>query len=183
MATMSTKEQIEFAQIRYDYENTKISIRDLSKKFNINYKKIERVCNKENWQRKPNLNAIDEIKVLDEFKTRVDTDLILSDDAKLTSTQLINSTFNIIHKMHELHKKSLRADEIIIDNLLHQLENNAIEYGEAVTLLQKLGAGIDKISAFYKEPAMTNIQINNNINKQEDEFNQVQFYIPEKSSI
>lgn len=166
MATMSTKEQIEFAQIRYDYENTKISIRELSKKFNINYKKIERVCNKENWQRSPNLTVIEEIKALDEFKTRVNTDLILSYDAKLTSAQLINSTFNIIDRLHNVNSKLLKADEIIIDNILYKLENNAIEYSEAVTLLQKAGAVLDKISAFYKEPAMTNIQINNN--KQED---------------
>ena len=167
MATMSTKEQIEFAQIRYDYENTKTSIRDLSKKFNINYKKIERVCNKENWQRRPDLTFIDEIKVLDEFKTRVNSDLILSEDAKLTSTQLINSTFNIIDKLHELHNKSLKANDIIINNILTKLQNNTIEYLEAVTVLQKLGAGLDKISAFYKEPAITNIQINNN--KQEEQ--------------
>lgn len=167
MATMSTKEQIQFAQIRYDYENTNVSIRDLSKKFNINYKKIERVCKKEEWQRKPSLSATDEIRVLDEVKTRINSDLILSEDTKLTSTQLINNAFNIINNLHNVHNKSLKAIDIIIDGTLHKLQNNLIEYEDAVPIIQRLGAGLDKISAFYKEPAMTNIQINNN--KQEEQ--------------
>ncbi len=66
-----------------------------------------------------------------------------------------------------MHNKALKANYIIINNILNKLENNTIEYSEAVTVLQRLGAGLDKISAFYKEPAMTNIQINNN--KQEEQ--------------
>lgn len=178
---MTNKEQLLFSQIKYDYETTDESVRSLANRFNINHVKLTRIIKKESWQRFNKLSHFDEMNLLQEVEKRVHTELTLSDDVKMNSTQVINNAFSIIDKLHNVHNKSLTAIDIIIDDTLNKLKNNTIEYVDAVNILQKIGAGLDKISAFYKEPAMTNIQINNN--KQEEEFNQVQFYIPEKSSI
>lgn len=179
---------VEKEQIKFNYETTTESVRSLAKRFNINHMALFRIAKKENWVKFTDLNLthVDEIKalekfktkneteikILDEFKTKTNNNLLkneveLSKNNKITSLELINHAFNIIDKLHEVHSKALKANDIIINNLLYKLENNIIEYTEAVAVLQRLGAGIDKISAFYKEPAMTNIQINNN--KQEEQ--------------
>ncbi len=164
--TLTTKEQIFFAQIKYDYETTNESIRDLAKRFNVHYQKLTRLAKKENWQRMAKLSHFNELNVLQEVEKRINNELILSDDVKLTSTQVINSAFNIIEKLHSVHNKSLTAIDIIVDDTLNKLKNNLIDYIDAVNILQKIGAGLDKISAFYKEPALTNIQINNRLEEQ-----------------
>lgn len=163
---MTTKEQLLFAQLKHDYETTNESIRSLAKKFDINYVKLSRIIKKENWQKFTNLSHFEEMNLLQEVEKRVHTEFALSENVKMNSAQVINHAFNIIDKLHEVHSKALKANDIIINNILNKLKNNTIEYTEAVAVLQRLGAGLDKISAFYKEPAMTNIQINNN--KQEE---------------
>lgn len=178
---------IDKEQIKFSYETTNESVRNLAKRFNINHMTLFRLAKKENWIKFTDLNLThvdeikvleefktkneNEIKILDEFKTKIDNNLLknevqLSKNNKITSVELVNNAFHIIDKLHEVHSKALKANDIIINNILNKLENNTIEYTEAVTVLQRLGAGLDKISAFYKEPAMTNIQINNN--KQEE---------------
>lgn len=163
---MTIKEQLLLSQLKHDYETTDESIRSLAKKFDINYVKLSRIIKKENWQKFTDLSHFEEMSLLQEVERRVHTEFELSEDVKMNSAQIINHAFNIIDKLHEVHNKALKANDIIINNLLDKLQNNTIEYTEAVAVLQRLGAGIDKISAFYKEPAMTNIQINNN--KQEE---------------
>lgn len=160
--SLSTKEQILYAQIKYDYETTNESVRSLAKRFNVNYMKLFRMQKQENWQRLTNISHFDELNLLQTIDNRVNNELTLSNEVKLNTTQVINNAFNIIDRLHTIHNKSLIAIDIIVDDTLNKLKNNTIEYSEAVTLLQKIGAGLDKISAFYKEPAMTNIQINNN---------------------
>ena len=164
---MTIKEQLLLSQLKHDYENTNESIRSLAKKFDINYVKLSRIIKKENWQKFTDLSHFEEMNLLQEVEKRIHNEFELSDDVKMNSAQIINHAFNIINKLHEVHNKSLKANDIIINNILTKLQNNTIEYLEAVTVLQRLGAGLDKISAFYKEPAITNIQINNN--KQEEQ--------------
>lgn len=164
---MTTKEQLLFAQLKHDYETTDESIRSLAKKFDINHMKLSRIIKKENWQKFTDLSHFEEMSLLQEVEKRIHNEFDLSEDVKMNSAQVINHAFNIIEKLHEVHNKALKANDIIINNLLDKLQNNTIEYTEAVAVLQRLGAGLDKISAFYKEPAMTNIQINNN--KQEEQ--------------
>lgn len=164
---MTTKEQLLFAQLKHDYETTDESIRSLAKRFDINYVKLSRIIKKENWQKFTDLSHFEEMNLLQEVERRIHTEFELSEDVKMNSAQIINHAFNIIERIHTVHSKNLKANEIIIDNLLNKLENKTIEDIEAVSIIQRLGAGIDKISAFYKEPAITNIQINNN--KQEEQ--------------
>lgn len=178
--TLTAKEQIFYAQIRYDYETSNESIRNLARRFNVHYQKLTRLAKKENWQKMAKLNHFNELNVLQEVEKRINNEFNLPNNIKLTSTEVINNAFNIIDKLHSVHNKSLTAIEIIIDDTLDKLKKNLIDYVEAVNILQKIGGGLDKISSFYKEPAMTNVQINNN--KKDDEFSQIQFYIPEKSS-
>ena len=164
---MTIKEQLLLSQLKHDYETTNESIRSLAKKFDINYVKLSRIIKKENWQKFTDLSHFEEMSLLQEVEKRIHNEFDLSEDVKMNSAQVINHAFNIIERIHTVHSKNLKANEIIIDNLLNKLKNKTIEDTEAVSIIQRLGAGIDKISAFFKEPAMTNIQINNN--KQEEQ--------------
>ncbi len=154
------------ALLKHAYEHSDKSLRALAQEFNINYVAIKRMAEKNNWKRDKNMTHFEEIQTLQHVEKQDNKLFIISDELKLTSENVICSAFYIIEQLHNVHNKALKANNIIIDNVLTKLENNTIEYNEAVTILQRLGAGLDKISSFYKEPALTNIQINNN-NKQE----------------
>jgi hypothetical protein len=80
----------------------------------------------------------------------------------------LSKALQIINDLQDVQNTALYVNKFIINKLVFDLENNIINYDDASKILQRLGASIDKIASFYKEPAQiqTNIQINN---KQEEQ--------------
>lgn len=179
----------EFANedLRHDYENDDLTLKELEVKYNITRQSIHNRAKKFGWKKLTQIKKITQATVnnfieIDRLHDSVPALETMSPDVV---KHKLSKALQIINDLQDVQSTALFANKFIIEKLLFDLQNNVINYDEASKILQRCGASLDKIATFYKEPTQiqTNIQINNSADKKE-EINKneaiIQFYLPEK---
>jgi|694.fasta_scaffold53382_2 hypothetical protein len=162
----------EFANedLRHDYENDDMTLKEMELKYDMTRQSIHNRAKKFGWKKLSKIKKITQATVnnfieIDRLHDSVPALETMSPDVV---KHKLSKALQIINDLQDVQNTALYVNKFIINKLVFDLENNIINYDDASKILQRLGASIDKIASFYKEPAQiqTNIQINN---KQEEQ--------------